>query len=134
MAKKTTKKNVEFDYTIIKTFADACKKCGTTEKAFNEKWLGKGFEEDTISYERLKLIYRAVNNDRKPDWKPGSDYKYYPWFWVLPSGLGFDYSFYGCVGTYSIVGSRLCTFSREQVDHIVKYFKEEYVKFHLITE
>lgn len=128
MSKKTGK--TEFDFTKIKTFADACVKCGTTEEAFNKKWIDKGFDLDTICYEKLKIVYRAINNERKPDWSK-SENKFWAWHWVLSSGVAFVISDFGYSGTYSILGSRLCTFSAEQQLHINKYFEDLWIGFKL---
>jgi hypothetical protein len=50
----------------------------TTEEEFNKKW---GGFEDHEKYGALeKLIVNYYNKGEKPNWKKGSQYKYYPYF------------------------------------------------------
>jgi hypothetical protein len=125
--KKTEKK--EFDFRTIKTFNDACKAFGTSEKEFNKKFDALGLDPDTINYEKLKLVIKAVNNGWKPNWQDCNQPKFYPWFEVLSSGFGFDSSSYNCTFAFTGCGSRLCFQSREKSDYTAKQFIELYNGF-----
>lgn len=129
-----TTSKADFDYRSIKTFDDACRACRTTEEEFNEKMKNLGLSEDTIAYEKLKIEYKAINNGWVPDWSDTDQYKYYPWFEVLPSGLGFSYSGYVYARTVTDVGSRLCTDTSEKALYMAQQFEAEYKAFLLLSE
>lgn len=122
----------EFDYRDIKTFANACETCGTTEAEFNAKFGNLGLDLDTISYEKLKIIYKAVNNGWTPDWTNSNVYKYFLWFEVVSSGAGLSASGSDCDSTHTIVGSRLCTDKSEKAEFVGNQFKELYEDYLLV--
>ena len=121
-----------FDYRDIKTFADACEACGTTEAEFNAKFGNLGLDLDTISYEKLKIVYKAINNGWTPDWTNFKEYKYYPWFEVVSSGPGLSSSCSDCDNSYTSVGSRLCTDKSEKAEFVGNQFKELYEDYLLV--
>jgi len=119
-----SKKNVMMR---VKTFADACIKCGTTEDEFNEKYLSLGLREDTINYERAVIVAQALNEGWIPDWNDKNQRKYHPWF--IASPFGFD-------GTHCVnwaantdAGSRLCYRTSELAEYAGRQFVEIYKKF-----
>lgn len=120
------------DYRAIKTFADACEACDTTEAEFNAKFGNLGLDIDTISYEKLKIVYKAINNGWTPDWANSKEYKYYPWFEVVSSGAGLSYSFSVYLSTGTTVGSRLCTDKSEKAEFVGNQFKELYEDYLLV--
>ena len=122
-------KQIEFDFKTLINFALVCIKCGTTEHEFNEKY--KDYAKDTFNYEKLKLIYEAVNNGRKPDFANPNEQRWWSYHWVLPSGVGFVFSHSHYDYTFSPVGVRLWTFSEEQNDHINNYFEDVWIGFKL---
>lgn len=113
----------------IKTFDDACRVCGTTEAEFNAKWEKLGLDLDTIFYEKLKIVAKAINQGWVPDWGNTSQYKYYPWFDVLPSGSGFSRSVYYCTRTDTSVGSRLCFETSEKAKYAGTQFIDIYKNY-----
>ena len=113
-----------FDYRNIKTFNDACVACGTTEAEFNAKFGNLGLDFDTICYEMMKILFKAVNNGWTPDWTNPNEYKYYPWFSVVSSGSGLSFYRYSSSDTDTHVGSRLCTDKSEKAEFLGKQFKE----------
>jgi hypothetical protein len=129
MEKKTKKTEAEFNFKTLISFALVCIKCGTTEQEFNEKY--KDYAKDTYYYERLKLIYRAVNNERKPDFTNPNEQRWWSYHSVLSSGVGFAYSGSLFVISDACVGVRLWTFSQAQNDHINKYFEADWIGFKL---
>jgi hypothetical protein len=110
----------------IKSFSDACESIGTSEEEFNRKYLELGLDPDTINYERLKIIAKAINFGWTPDWSNTNQAKWFPWFEVRPSGSGFSLSRSGyiCVRTY--VGSRLCFESEEKCKYAASQFGDIY--------
>ncbi len=133
--KKSEKTNSDFDYTTIKTFEDACKKENIDpEKLPNVKDIPEEFGKPIIAVFKLFIIFKAINNGWKPDWSNSNEYKYYPWFYVLSSGFGFDVSTYDSTCTVTGVGSRLCCDSSEKAKYIATQFEEEYKDFLLYSE
>jgi hypothetical protein len=116
------------DYRDFKTFNDLCRAVGTTEAEFNMKWDSAVFDPSTIAFERLKVCTRAYNQDWPFDTYNTNQYKYYPYFKVLSSGLGFSGSDYRYDCTLSCVGSRLCFESSDKATHagntFIKLFED----------
>jgi hypothetical protein len=134
-AKKIKESSPEFDYTTIKTFEDACKKVNTDPaKLPDVSGILEEFAKPIIAAYKLLIIYKAINNEWKPDWSNWDQYKYYPWFEVLSSGFGFSFSGFSYGSTYSSVGSRLCTDTWEKALYIAEQFKAEYQEYFLYSE
>lgn len=136
-AKATKEITKEFDYKTIKTFKDACKKVQVDPATLPDtSMVLEEFKKAIINCYKLFIIYKAINNGWTPEWSDFSQYKYYPWFKVLSSGSGFDFSvsFYDFGITDASVGSRLCTDSSEKALYIGKQFGEEFIEFFLIKK
>lgn len=112
----------------IITFADACEECGITEEEFNERFEKLGLDADTINYEKLKIVVKAVNQGWTPDRNNGNQKKWFPIF-NLSSGFGFQLSAYDFTHTGTYVGSRLCFESEQKSDYAAKQFIEIYKNF-----
>ncbi|HLN56102.1 MAG TPA: hypothetical protein VK207_08920 [Bacteroidales bacterium] len=133
--KKTEKTQVEFDYKTIKSFEDACAKCGMDPTALPEvSKLPADIGKMLIACHKLVIIFLAINNGWKPDWSNWNQYKYFPWFEVLSSGFGFSGSVYLCGHTRTGVGSRLCTDTSEKALYVAEQFKDLYRDYLLYTE
>lgn len=86
----------------IKTFQNALNELGIDENDFNESC--EDLELDEISYRKIKVIVKALNEGWKPDYSNSSEYKYYPYFlYNKTSGFGFGDSIYDYV--YALTGS-----------------------------
>lgn len=116
----------------IKTFADACIECGTTENEFNEKYLNIGLREDTISYERIVIIIRALNEGWTPDWNNTDENKWYPYF--NAASFGFVGTYYVIWRTITNAGSRLCLKSQELAEYAGTQFTDIYKAFMIIDK
>ncbi len=128
-----SKKAKIVEFTDIKTFGDVCEAVGTTEEEFNDIFEGLGLDPDTLAYEKLKLVVRAINPQGwKADWDNSNQKKWYPWF-CLSSGFGFDGSYYGYSASYTGSGSRLCFESEARSNHAGKIFTDLYKEFLTIT-
>lgn len=118
------------DYENIRSFEDACDKLGILP--------GDVFHPldtpDEVAYKKLKVISKAVNDGWIPDWSNSDQYKYYPWFEVLPSGLGFSDADYYYSLTITYVGSRLCFETREKAEFVGTQFIDLYEDFLLLTK
>ena len=131
---ESTKDNPKFDYKTIKSFEDACKFLGIEPTLPELKEIPEEFRKPVIAAYKLMIIFKAINNGWKPDWSNSEERKYFPWFWVLSSGFGFDASDYGYSTSYTRSGSRLCTDTAEKALYIAKQFEQEYKELFLYTE
>jgi hypothetical protein len=135
VTKKKEMKVQKFNFKTIKTFADACKKVGVDPAALPDVSLVmEEFRKPIIAAYKLLIVFKAINNDWRPDWSNWTQYKYYPWFNVSSSGFGFSYSYYGYGYAITGVGSRLCTDSSEKALYIAKQFGPEYQDYFLYSE
>lgn len=133
--KKANAKKDQFDYQTIKSFEDACKRLGIDFEHL--PYLSKvpeEFHKPILAYYKLVIIFKAINNGWKPNWGNYNEYKYYPWYYVLSSGFGFDDSYYNCTTTGTTVGSRLCTDTSEKAIYIAKQFEDLYKDYILYSE
>ena len=90
--KATVPSEPKFDFRTIKTFEDACKAIRVTTAL---PTLANGCQEllkTTIAGYKLMVIFQAINAGWTPDWGNSDQAKWFPWFWVLPSGSGFSAS------------------------------------------
>jgi hypothetical protein len=115
---------IKKDFNDFKTFEDLCQAIGTTEEEFNEKWDPSDFDPSTIAFEKIKVCTRAYNQAWQHDTYNTNQKKWYPYFSVSSSGLGFSLSYYVCDSTHSSVGSRLCTDEREKAIFLLEQFPE----------
>lgn len=115
------------NYKKIKGFASACKDKKLNAKALLAKWAKEKRSEDSIGFEMLKIFYAAINGKWKADFSK-DDYKYYPIWWYKP-GVGFVLSCVTCDYDCTYVSPRLCTETREQQEHAVKYSLKMWRKY-----
>jgi hypothetical protein len=125
--KKITSKKSAFDYKTIKSYEDACAKenhnpANVPDVSMIPEDLGKAI----IGIFKTMMFIKAVNNGWKARMGDSSQAKYYPYAWVLSSGLGFSAACYDCDGAGTLVGSRLCTESSEKALYIFEQCKEYY--------
>jgi hypothetical protein len=132
---KSTKLNSKFDYRTITSFEKACEKEGIDPNALPElSMILEEFRKAIINVYKLFIIFKAINNGWVADYTKQNQRKYNPWLSVLSSGFGFVFSGYGCDGTRTAVGSRLCTYDPDVAIFIGNQFGvlgEEYKAFFL---
>ncbi len=114
----------------IKTFSDACIACGTTEKEFIKAT--KALCADTIAYEKLKIIIRALNEGWTPDWSNTDERKWYPYF--NAASFGFAGTICDGWGAITAAGSRLCLKSQELAEYAGTQFTDVYKAFMIIDK
>ena len=64
----------------VKTFEDACIETGTDIQAFNE--MTKNLDEHVVTYMKLSIIVKALNEDDKFPYFTKDEWRYYPYFWL----------------------------------------------------
>ena len=121
-------------YESLLTFDDCCRRCGTTEEAFEEKWKDVPVCKQVIALERLAVISKAINGEWSADHFDTGQKKWALYFTVRPSGFAFSDAYYYYDHSVTSVGSRLCTDSREKALFIAEQFAAEYADFFLYTE
>lgn len=113
----------------VKSFEDACVVLSIHE---DQSSFDLNLDKDTIAYEQLKIIAKALNEGWKPDWTDTNEYKYYPWFYMDKtkySPSGFSLISVYCHFTFSYVGSRLCFKSEELAKYAAAQFIDLYKEY-----
>lgn len=108
----------------IKTFEDACKELGISQRVFN-----KSIEYDTpdeIAYKKMKVIAKALNEGWEPNWDDPIERKWRPWFYLDSPGFRFIGSDYALTSSHSAGCSRLCFKSQELCNYAAKQFLDIY--------
>ena len=132
--KKKTIEEKPFDFRTIETVQDAFKRLGMdpTEVPDLSK-IPERFREPLMGAYNLMVGFDAVNDGWRADYSKRDQKKWYAWPWVNSAGSGFVFScsYYVYDDAFTVVGSRLCTKSREHIVHMFEKFNEEYKKFML---
>jgi len=115
------------NFTDIKTFEDACDELGIVNNSCRPIFDDEE-DPDEIAYKKLKVIVKAINQGWTPYWSDGDQIKWWPYF-NLSSGFGFSGSAYGCDGTDTFVGSRLCFETEAKSNYCAKQFIDLYEQF-----
>jgi len=136
--KKTLKQeSSSFDFRTIKSFEDACQKENINPSLLPDlSVIPEELRKPLMAIYKLFVIFMAINNGWVPDYGDVNQPKYFPWFRVLSSGLGFSDSGYGCgcAATDAYVGARLCTDTSDKALYIAQQFEAEYKDFLLLTK
>lgn len=123
------------EYKKITTFKKACEVAKVDPNLLPEvSMLPEKYKKWLITAYKLGIITQAINTDQngnvwEPDFTNSAQWKYYPYFWVDPSGFGFSGSDYGCTYAITDLGSRLCFDIREKVYHVQEHFEDLYKEF-----
>lgn len=139
----------------VKTFEDACIETNTDIKAFNE--MTKNLDEHVVTYMKLSIIVKALNEDDKFPYFTKEEWRYYPYFWLYTKdeyekmntkdrekvsrvlfrscydassggGVADAYAGYDASAAYNGVGARLVFRTRELALYAGKQFIDLYVK------
>ena len=111
----------------IKTYEDACAALNRDPdvlpdvsmfQARNQQWL--------VDMYKLSVIAEALNEGWVADFSDPDEFKYYPWFYMGSSGSasGFRFGDFACDYSYSGVGARLSSNSREDCNFIAKEYPD----------
>lgn len=139
----------------VKTFEDACIETGTDIQTFNE--ITKNLDEHVVTYMKLSIIVKALNEDDKFPYFTKDEWRYYPYFWLYTKdeyekmnakdrekssrvllrsynyadsngGVAFAYARDAASYAYDYVGARLVFRNRELALYAGKQFIDLYVK------
>ncbi len=112
----------------VKTFGDAVALYPGLEKKQLELLEYSGSDPDmisSVSYLKLVIIIRVLNEGWIPNWDAANEPKYVPIFKNV-SGFGLAYFGYDYWRTCTNVGSRLCFKSKDLLLYAVEQFKDIY--------
>lgn len=125
----------------VKSYADACTVLGIEE--MDEKAMKAcGFRSDEIARRKLETITEALNEGWRPDWNNTNEWKYYPYFRILPgqgkdqdgesygafAGLAYAFSYDAATSTDANIGSRLCFPNHELAAYAGDTFRDLYAQ------
>lgn len=105
----------------IKTFADAWEYCGKPEIPLiqgNEKQI-----EYFIAVYQMSIICKALNEGWTVDWDNDSEPKYYPYFYMYPSGFAFLDTDADCTLAHAGCGSNF----RLKTAELAKYCGKQFI-------
>ena len=122
LKQSTTVKPIPFNWKDIKSWEDVLKYNPDLELPFpnaTEKW-----QIRMNNYFILVNVIELVNEGWRPDWSD-DNYKYYAYLYWDSSINGFSSDVFGCSHA-CIVGSALCSSTREKAEHILKHFEPQY--------
>ncbi len=118
----------------IVTFAAVCAALSKNENDYDVSKGDTAAMKAFICLNRLKLICKLYNGDKKPNLADTSQYKYYPWAWIeekaeddsRPFGFRLSYLAFVYDGSNSNLGARPYLLESDYVEHVFKTFKQEY--------
>ncbi len=111
---------------LIKTFEDACKHQKVDYNAFIKVYDSSFISASVRAIARLEIIIAALNENHVFDWDNSNEYKYYPYFRMGSSGLGFSYFDFRDWYSNSLVGGGLCLKTPDLAKYAGTQFLEEY--------
>lgn len=137
----------EQDYTDIrdrvKSYVDACHVLGISDSEEPEVIADGGLmRSDEIARRKLEVIAEALNEGWRPDWNNTNQYKYFPWFRILPgqgkgpdgkpngaaAGLAYALTYNAATHTSADIGSRLCFRDPELAAYAGDTFRDLYAE------
>lgn len=91
-----------------KFFEQACAELKINTMLPDVSFLPERNQKAILAFYKLSVIIQCVNEDWEPNWQDWDERKYYPWFDVLPAGLGCSSTNHTASRTTATFGSRLC--------------------------
>lgn len=115
----------------LNTFTDVCARTGKEEAAYAVPVEGTNKEKADACFRRLKLLEKACNGDAKVDTADTNQWKYFPYFRIVPDsskplGFGLSCSVYDCGCSGSCLGARPEYLKSEDAIHAGRQFLPEY--------
>jgi len=127
----------------VKTYADACHILGISDSEEPEVIADGGLVlSDEIARRKLERITEALNEGWRPDWNNTNEYKYFPWFRILPgkgkdaegkpdgasAGLADAHTNRAAPSTNAYFGSRLCFHDSDIAAYAGDTFRDLYAQ------
>ena len=108
----------------VKSFEGACIVLGIDPT--DTRFTNDALNAHEIARRKVEVIVKALNEGWNPNWDDSNERKYYPWFKMSSSGVGFSYYDFDRDFTLSSVGFRLVFKSSELAIYAGKQFTEIY--------
>jgi len=127
----------------VKSYVDACHVLGISDLEEPEVIADGGLmRSDEIARRKLEVITEALNEGWRPDWNNTNQYKYFPYFRILPgqgkdpdgkpdgayAGLAIASTNNAASDTYANFGSRLCFRDPEIAAYAGDTFRDLYAQ------
>ncbi|KAA6352398.1 hypothetical protein EZS27_000348 [termite gut metagenome] len=117
----------------IKTFEDACKALGLDPANLPVvDMLPEKDRKSIISYYKLTIIIRALNEGWEPNFSDWNEYKYCNWFYLNAAGFAYAHTFPAASSASATVGSRLCFKTSELARYAHERFRDLYLEYMFI--
>ncbi|MDD3194386.1 MAG: hypothetical protein PHU68_01120 [Paludibacter sp.] len=117
----------------IKSYEDACNALGLNPEDLPVvDMLPEKDKSSIISYYKLIVIIRALNEGWEPDFYNIHERKYYNWLWVDSAGFVFVSSSNASSSTAALLGSRLCFKNSNLARFAAEHFLELYKSYLLL--
>jgi hypothetical protein len=102
---------------MVKSYEDACREIGEEPIAdFGN------VAHDEIAYEKLKTVIKALNEGWEPDYKDGTQGKWFPWFFIGSAGFTLKGSIFVAFLPDVSGAGFLCVKSEELADYAGRQF------------
>ena len=72
----------------VKTFEDACRELNIDPVKWLEENETNKMDAHVLAYLKLCIIAKALRGSWKPNWANTDEWKYYPWFKIVPAVVG----------------------------------------------
>lgn len=122
----------------IESFEQACELRGIDPKNLPVvDLLPLRHQKAIVAFYKLTIIFEATNEGRLPNYRDYSELKYGAWPDVKttakqPSGVGLSFFDWTLARTFTDVGARLTTFSRDELEYVFTQHKSLYEDYLLI--
>ena len=118
---------------FVSTFEEACAKLGISTQLPDITGFPENLQKHLTATYKLSKILEVNNGDWKPNIADTKQWKYYPWFRVVPeanSSSGFGLAFYDCDGdrANASLGARLACASSELARFMGETFTDLYIE------
>lgn len=118
-AKSPIKVKIPVDITKrVTTFKDVLREVKETDKQFNTRT--RNHSKDAKAYEKMKIIVKAFNGNKKVDYSNSNQDKFFIWLvWdTKRARFVFDSTFYHSTHTLAGLGPRLSFLNRAHANHV----------------
>ena len=126
----------KINFKKLTTFAAVCAAMGKNEAEYAVPEAAQPAEKAAINLEQVKLLTKAANGDEKPNMADTNQWKYFPYFRIIPNGerpFGFRLAFDVCgrALVYANLGARPFFYlDSGNAVHAGKTFTEIYTELH----
>lgn len=119
----------------VKTFEDACRELNIDPVKWLEENETNKMDAHVLAYLKLCIIAKALRGSWKPNWANTDEWKYYPWFKIVPAVVG-NASFGSELGVSVLYSSSVASLSNasfggalaSETEEIAIYFGKQFAE------